>query len=492
MKKYLFLSYFLFFCFFYSIPSHALKKAPASNGTIKFTFQRVMGRVVYDEYLKKYPTPPEGFRLIRSRTDKKFGYYVKEVEIKSEGQLLQLLGTKSFFAPGKKALYDAYVAGAKSPIIQGYLQKFPEKNIDVTLVDADNFRNDDMGERDFWPRASGSKITIGSAYFSWGGSGKSTMTHEFAHTLDDTVRESGSYGPDGIHYANEIITRKAAWVEGWANYNECLISKWHARKLRAEILLIKEEKKQAGKYERHIIKTELNGQDYLELEAVNALILHEISKNCKDGVEKVLQIFRKTNNRDRDLDEFLGAFAKQYPADIPILAAILDKETNSKLTGEEIIGILGEGATDYVNRFKVGEPRLEPPSGFFDFVGWGKYLVALTKRAIYRNKVKKDRNSYIQGLSASSPPYKEAIAVSGEVESIAARENSLQKTSTAATDGQPVSGSGNLKALHDTYIKAKQQYQISVAQGRDAKLLKELLAKVKEARDRYFNARGDF
>lgn len=54
-----------------------------------------------------------------------------------------------------------------------------------------------------------------------------TMVHEAAHASDLSVCEhqhsKAAYGPDGVHYHQEVVNPQSAFREGWAYYNEYLL-----------------------------------------------------------------------------------------------------------------------------------------------------------------------------------------------------------------------------------------------------------------------------
>ncbi len=62
-------------------------------------------------------------------------------------------------------------------------------------------------ETGVWPHRRGGSIYISHSYFESYGEGavEELLIHELSHTQDDTGRESGAYGPDGDHYADEIL-----------------------------------------------------------------------------------------------------------------------------------------------------------------------------------------------------------------------------------------------------------------------------------------------
>jgi hypothetical protein len=135
---------------------------------------------------------------------------------------------------GQKTLVDTFKMATSDAITSRTEHAF-NRNCDVYLFNSDDFDNNsnvsnyikNAIKNDTWPCSmnNGKAIRMSSSFFCKQpntDSAVSTFVHEYSHTLDKTIREPGSYGQDNTHMIDEITTKKAAFKEAWAEYNEMI------------------------------------------------------------------------------------------------------------------------------------------------------------------------------------------------------------------------------------------------------------------------------
>ncbi|MBI3039018.1 hypothetical protein HYY75_08225, partial [bacterium] len=340
-------------------------EAFAFETSLHFVYERPI-KIVSSKGPEAENAKKDGYSIRVSKSNPEFSWIYKKTEVKDENHLLQLLGAKKgftfFLSEGQKALLAAFkyaqTESVKSRLKYGETSQAlknsnPPGAIEVSLADLSGFSSKNTKKKfgidlkkDFWPWSSGTKIMIGSPFYNspFSASGaKSTMVHELAHSLDNSVRESDSYGKDGIHSSNEKTAPKAAWVEGWAEFNSMLDFKSEVFNINLSTTIIKiEDSKTAGKYKRTFAPlSSLTGREMTEVEGINALILYRLSKDIPNGREKVFASFVATNNSDRDLSHFLRHFVASNPEYAKTVAQILDKQTYGKLKKEDFSHFLG-------------------------------------------------------------------------------------------------------------------------------------------------------
>ncbi|HNV69020.1 MAG TPA: hypothetical protein PKO06_04920, partial [Candidatus Ozemobacteraceae bacterium] len=266
-----------------------------------------------------------------------------------EAQLLATMGVtdgdESKLTNGQKALLEMYRFAQNPRLIEQMKKGFKEK-ITILVTDT-NGHNSDTVRNDFWPCAAEGQIQFSDMYFDRSDAiplARSVFIHEAAHTLDKTWQEyEQPYGPDGAHYANELTKPKAAFMEGWAEFAQMYYSADDERNTREAVQKIKIEGREAGQY-TEVSPQELTGMQLLSVEGINALIFLDLSRSLPNGSDAVFDAFMATNQRDRSLATVLKHLAEKYPAQIGAIAQIVDKNTCGKLTGPELVQLLGNSA----------------------------------------------------------------------------------------------------------------------------------------------------
>ncbi|MFZ5952734.1 MAG: DUF4124 domain-containing protein [Candidatus Rifleibacteriota bacterium] len=313
-------------------------------------------------------------RLIKSE-DGKHAYLVRSVSVRDEAHLLQLMGAvnENDLSDLQKGLLASYRFSANQQLVE-LKQRFPGKegNIFVDLIDingyTDTAKYPDIVE-DFWPNNSRlvsygedgasveSRIRItGSDLIGHGPSTaqamQKTFAHEFGHSLDLTEVAANSYGHDGSHYINEKIDEPASFAEGFANFIMMLFFPEEEETYRYNLRTIKIEKPEGGYDEYKISEKMLKGEEYLNVEAVNALIFTKMAAELPNGRNLVLDSFERHNNRSNRMASFLKNFIGDHPQHAEKVAAILDRETFGHLTAEQMTGILGNssGVQSYLQK----------------------------------------------------------------------------------------------------------------------------------------------
>ncbi len=331
--------------------------------TAKSWLKRGMNEVlkVWDSaFGRKYFTG-EGTKRWYSREDHCTAYDVRRVKVKDEAHLLRLMGAESEteLSDGQKAMLAVYRHSRSQAINErhqyGYLSK-----VKVILSDTSGYEDRNKYphvRRDFWPYSQGSLIQISSGHYNYSGAeddARSTFVHEYAHSLDRTIKEFiNPYGKDGSHFSNEMTKPRSAFVEGWAEFNEMLDSEYEVKTMKNSIKNVRlESKTVAGQYQ--IVSAdnpELSGQNLLSVEGINAMILYRLANEVPDGRKKIFETFSKTNWKIfRSLSTFSKDFARRYPEDAAKLAEIIDTESKGRLSEAELIEYAGDstGMRDYL------------------------------------------------------------------------------------------------------------------------------------------------
>jgi hypothetical protein len=254
---------------------------------------------------------------------------------------------------GQKALLAVYRHSKSEAIKERMLYGYQSK-IKVMLSDTTGFDNSNTNphtRRDFWPYSHGNLIQMSSSRYNFPGSdsdAKSTFVHEFAHSMDRTIKEFiKPYGKDGSHYTNEMTRPRTAFVEGWAEFNEMLDSQDEVKSMQRSIKRIKiERKSESGQYEYvDADSADVSGKDLLSVEGINANILYRIATEIPGGRDKVFATFTGTRWKlFRNLKSFSRAFARKYPDDAAKIAEIFDNETHGKLSANELRHYAGSSA----------------------------------------------------------------------------------------------------------------------------------------------------
>lgn len=309
---------------------------------------------------RKYFTG-EGSKRWYSREDHCTAYDMKRVKVKSEAHLLQLMGAESEaeLSDGQKALLATYRHSLSQAVQErhqyGYLAK-----VKVILSDTGGYEDTEKYphvRRDFWPYSQGSLIQMSSKFFDYPGSeadARSTFVHEYAHSMDRTIKEIiYPYGKDGSHYSNELTRPRSAFVEGWAEFNEMLDSEDEVAAMQRSIKKVRvESKTKAGDYKTlSVDDPSLTGTDLLSVEGINAMILYRLANEVPDGRSKIFATFTRTNWKVlRSLSTFVKDFAARHPDDAAVLAGIIDAESKHKLTDAQLVEFAGnsQGMQEYL------------------------------------------------------------------------------------------------------------------------------------------------
>lgn len=290
--------------------------------------------------------------------DNNIAYKVNRVKITSEEELMAAMGVSSEeeMTNGQLSLLGAFRAAYSDEIQERKAYSFLPK-VNLILTDTTGFDDPEQYphvENDFWPCST--KLTISTSSNSYRNDSNaeanaySTLIHEYSHCMDLTKREKGSYGLDGDHYANEITTARAAFVEGWAEYNEMIESEDQAKYMQNRALNLKyEDKEEAGKYEP-IPAEKCDTNQLLQCEAINACILYRIATEIDNGKAKIYKAFTSTRlNIFRDIRTIIKKLVKLYPEDTEAICKIIDEAFYGKLTNDEFYLFVGE--TDATRKY---------------------------------------------------------------------------------------------------------------------------------------------
>ncbi len=307
---------------------------------------------LWEENVVRPYFPGEGVKTWYSADNHNLAYRVTRVKVRDEAHLLELMGAKgdeSKLSDGQKALLASFRAASSKAIKDRMALNRFRSTIVVHLTDTTGIDTSDPKYKsipeDFWPRSTGRTIQMSSFLYEYSGSeadATSTMLHEFCHSLDNTIKEfRNPYGKDGSHFVNELTGKRAAFVEGWAEFNEMLESRSEANYVRNSIDRIRiESKSEEGKYETRAAK-DLTGLQLTEVEGVNANIMYEMATKLPDGRRKVFAAFGKSNYPWRNLRHLVRALVKANPGDAAAVAEILDQATLGKLSDSELLDFLG-------------------------------------------------------------------------------------------------------------------------------------------------------
>ncbi len=296
--------------------------------------------------------PGEGKKTWYSKKDPNLAYEVNRTKVTSESQLMKLMGagSEAELTDGQKALLAVY-RHSKSQAVKDRAKYNYQSSIKVMLSDTTGFDNSSEYpnvRKDFWPYSQGNLIQMSSGRYNYPGSdddSQSTFVHEYSHSMDRTIKEIiNPYGKDGSHYSNELTAPRAAFVEGWAEFNEMLDSEDEVRAMENSIKRVRlESKSTAGDYTQ--VKSDspdLSGKDLMSVEGINAMILYRMATEIPDGKEKVFKAFTSTRWKlFRNLKSMSKYFARKYPEDAAKLAEIFNDETFGKLSDRELMGYVG-------------------------------------------------------------------------------------------------------------------------------------------------------
>lgn len=296
-------------------------------------------------------TLDEGDSTWYSSEDHNIAYNVKRVKVTSEAELLAAMGAKSEseLSNGQKALLATF-RQANSETVANRAKDSYRSKVNVILSDTTGFEDAKKYptvRKDFWSYSSGFTIQMCSNNYN-GANGPadaaSTFVHEYAHSMDMTVKELiNPYGKDGDHYANEITGPRSAFVEAWAEYNEMIESPSEAKYYQNCCnKLMLESKDVAGEY-TYLKPEECTGEQLLNCECYLACILYRITNECENGREKVFEAFTDTRWKIfRDASTLIKRIIKNNPEDAAKIAKIVDEVTLGKLSDKELLDMVGK------------------------------------------------------------------------------------------------------------------------------------------------------
>ena len=157
------------------------------------------------------------------------------------------------------------------------------------------------------------------------------LFHEIAHSQDLSVRERTSYGLDNKHYVDELLTVRAAFKEGWANYYEAIGNPSYTKKtIFRNIRQFRIERKKRSTVETLRSQSEYVDFEYplsqtpvLCSEMVNAAIFIAMDAGGKNR-KKMIAAFAKTNQRYRHVNHLIKAYLDDNPQDALRVLRIID------------------------------------------------------------------------------------------------------------------------------------------------------------------------
>ena len=157
------------------------------------------------------------------------------------------------------------------------------------------------------------------------------LFHEIAHSQDLSVRERTSYGHDNKHYVDELLTVRAAFKEGWANYYEAIGNPNYAKNtIFRNIRKFRIERKKRSTVETLRSQSEYVDFDYpvshtpiLCSEMVNAAIFIAMDAGGKNR-KKMIAAFAKTNQEYRHVNHLIKAYLDDNRQDALRVLRIID------------------------------------------------------------------------------------------------------------------------------------------------------------------------
>jgi hypothetical protein len=240
-------------------------------------------------------TAANGEKIIKAG-DGTSAYKVKTVPVRNEQQLLDLMGAKNEteLTDLQRGLLETYRFSQTSGF-SDLAPRVPDTTEKVTLNLFDIAGYEDTQKyptvkNDFWPINASvynlsnnryvvhSEIRIsGTDCLGYGPAAvermKGTYAHEFGHALDLTAIENNAYGFDETHYVNEKIQPKASFAEGFANFIKWLFFDDTEEEMRDSLRVVRIERPEGGYDDYPVASADLKGQDFLNIEAINTLIL---------------------------------------------------------------------------------------------------------------------------------------------------------------------------------------------------------------------------
>ena len=317
-----------------------------------------------------------GRQKVYSNTDKNLVYTINRVKINSRQELINAIGVpESQMTQAQKNLLSAYDA-AKTQAVDDLSKLSYRKKVSVVLTDTSDTHltykdkagnshtishGDSTLKKDFWSWSSGEVISLSAE----SNASAKTLVHEYAHSVDKPKLESGAYGPDGKHYATEMSKPKAAFAEGWAEYNEMIAYKDRAdyyKSLKSKKICIEYTAAQAKKLNLdpaqkgktwfqspygssiYVYKDakDLTAEQLWNCENYNCNALYEIANGIDNGKEKINSAFLGVRGKSGNIRTLIKELCAKNPNDIAKIGKILDNLTYGKMTNKELQEFIGD------------------------------------------------------------------------------------------------------------------------------------------------------
>ena len=192
------------------------------------------------------------------------------------------------------------------------------------------------------------------------------LLHEVAHSQDKTKYVEGGYGPDGSHSLNEITHNQMAYLEGWAYFNEALVSS-ESRQLISGTVdrgcafqegrgYLKKESTKAD-YE-YVNRPVLTFDDFLSCEAYPAAVFLALLASeplfPEEEMNRIMAVWEKTNRAARNVLTIVREYAQSYPKRAFAVATIVDVLTDFSGSSEFYSSFLQDERTyEEVRRAKI-------------------------------------------------------------------------------------------------------------------------------------------
>ncbi len=175
-----------------------------------------------------------------------------------------------------------------------------------------------------------------------------TLLHEMGHTVDRSSSTSDAYGPDGMHYLDEVLTPAAAMMEGWADFvAHGMLAPPAAEGANpdgpyAAPISLRIETESAGVYEWIDPRDARPEHFLLANEDTIAAVLLSMAR-LAPGREAVMTAFQATQDRSpRTLPDLLRAYLQSNPGTRSDLAGILERSSFARVP-EDVLETLLSG-----------------------------------------------------------------------------------------------------------------------------------------------------
>lgn len=322
-------------------------------------------------------------------------YTVNRVKITSREDLIEKIGVpEDKMTDGQKAMLNLYDMASSDAIDERskYSYRDPIRVVITDTTDADWSYTDvngktqtvprDTYQSDFWSWSNGNTIHMATHNFnSKAGMEdvKSTFLHEYCHAIDKTNKEwIKPYGKDGSHYGDEMSKPKAAFVEGWAEYNEMIefsaVATDSLKQLDKVCVELSEKEAKNFKPEdakngwfcngvstyTYKLAKDLTPEELWSCESYNRAALYYFATKLDNGKQKVYDAFIKSRGKiGRDLKTFVKELCKQHPEDIDEIGRILDDLSYGKMTDKEMKKFIGNSkeAKAFLKERAAGYPN---------------------------------------------------------------------------------------------------------------------------------------